>query len=194
MNVSQILIRFTLLVFLIDFLYGEKHSVQEEEMILQQCWRSYIGFCLCQDMFLRIVGMAKHLWWAFSYYSNSPVLVHAATFSVGICLKTSVYFSALFCWEIFCFFLSLLYSWQPISWLTRYYNKNSFPGTRLMKFLDILLQVPESISALNVSTAEAANHPAVLLSRSVPVSFVDWITPEILVLLSSTLLATVELL
>jgi hypothetical protein len=73
---------------------------------------------------------------------------------------------------------SFLFS-EPASLLTtnslliRYYNKSSLHGTLLTMLLDILLQVPESISALNVSSADAANHPAVLLSRLVPGSFVD---------------------
>lgn len=54
-----------------------------------------------------------------------------------------------------------------------------FPhGILLTNFLDILIQVPESISALNVSTADAANHPAVLLSRLVTAPFVHWILTE----------------
>jgi len=63
--------------------------------------------------------------------------------------------------------------------LLRMPYQESSHGILVKKFLDMLLQVPESISALSVSTTDAANHPVVVLSRSVTVSIIHGIADKI---------------
>lgn len=115
----------------------------------------------CGDGETPLVSLYTH-----RYYNNTYLLVHAATsllelyycnnFSKDSNLKKYVSLHFAFC------------------------VKESPHRILVTKILDILLQVPESISALNVSTTDAANHPAVLLSRLVSLSIVHVLAHEIL--------------
>ena len=81
-------------------------------------------------------------------------------------LKLQQYVFEILFGDFFAFFLSLCFSRQPTPWLLRYWTSDAlFSSVHVTKSLDKLLQVPQSISTLNVSTAEAANYPAISLSR-----------------------------